>query len=51
MNEELKQLFTPDPVVFFRNSRKISSYLIRSNLYPVERLVGSLNCKRPRCQI
>ena len=51
INEELKLLFTPGPMVSFRSSRKISSYLVRAKLYPVERSVGSFNCKRPRCQI
>ena len=51
MNEELKHLFTPGPMVSFRSSRKISSYLVRAKLYPVERLVGSFSCKRPCCQI
>ena len=55
MNEELKHLFTPGPMVFFRSSRKVSSYLVRAKLYPVERSVersvGSFNCKRPHCQI
>ena len=51
MNEELKHLFTTGPMVSFRSSRKISSYLVRAKLYPVERSVGSFNRKRPRCQI
>ena len=50
-NEELKHLFTPGPMVSFRSSRKISSYLVRAKLYLVERSVGSFNCKCPRCQI
>ena len=50
-NEELKHLFTPDPMVSFRSSRKMSSYLVRTKLYPVERSVGSFNCKRPHCHI
>ena len=33
MNEELKHLFTPSLMVFFRSSRKISSYLVRAKLY------------------
>ena len=33
MNEELKHLFTPGPMVSFRSSRKISSYLVRAKLY------------------
>ena len=51
MNEEVKHFFTLGSMVFFTSSRKISSYLVRAKLYPVERLVGSFNCKRPRCQI
>ena len=51
MNEELKHLFTLGPMVSFRSSRKISSYLVRAKLYPVERSVGSFNCKRPRSLI
>ena len=33
MNKELKHLFTPGPMVSFRSSRKISSYLVRAKLY------------------
>ena len=51
MNKELKHLFTPGPMVSFRGSRKISSYLVRAMLYLVESLVGSFNCERPRFQI
>ena len=51
MNEVLQHLFTPGPMVSFRSSRKISSYVVRDKLYPVERSVGSFNCKRPRCKI
>ena len=51
MNEELKHLFTPAPMVSFRSSRTISGYLVRTKLYPIERSVGSFNYKRPRCQI
>ena len=51
MNEELRHVFTPGPMVFFRSTEKISSYLVRAKLYPVERSVQSFNFKRPRCQI
>ena len=51
MNEELKHYFTAGPMVSFRSSRKISSHLVRAKLYPVERSVGSFNCKSPRSQI
>ena len=45
MNEELKHLFTPGLMVSFRSSRKVSSYLVRDKLYPVERSVGPLIVK------
>ena len=51
MSEEPKHLFTPGPIVSFRSSRKIKSYLVRAKLYPVERSVGSFNCKRQHSQI
>ena len=34
-------------MVSFRSSEKIGSYLVRAKLYPVERSVGSFNCKTP----
>ena len=33
--------FTRGPMVSFRSSGKIGSYLVRAKLYPVERSVGS----------
>ena len=51
MNEELKHLFITCPMVSFRSSRKIGSYLVRTKLYPVESSVGSFDCKRPPYQI
>ena len=41
MNEEVKRVFTPCPMVSFRGARKLSSYLVRAKLYPLERSVGS----------
>ena len=40
MNAEVKQTFTPGPIVFSKSSRKLSSYLVRAKLYPIERIVG-----------
>ena len=42
MNDEVKRFFTRKPMVSFSSSRKISSYLIRAKLCPIERTVGSL---------
>ena len=50
MSEELKYLFTPDFMVSFRRARNISSYLVRATLYPVEKSVGSFDCKSPGCR-
>ena len=30
---------------------KISSYLVRAKLYPLDRVVGSTNCGKKRCEI
>ena len=48
MDKEVKILFTPGPMVSFRSSRKLSSYLVRAELYPTERVVGSFKCNKPR---
>ena len=33
MNDEFKDTFTPGPMVSFRTSQKLSSYLVRAKLY------------------
>ena len=35
----------------FRSARKISSYLVRTKLYPLERRVGSFKFGARRCQV
>ena len=51
MNEEVKNVFTPKPMISFRSARKLSSYLVRAKLYPEERVKGSLKCSSGRCEI
>ena len=51
MNGEVKRVFTPKPMVSFRSSRKISSYLVIAKLYPIERTVGSFRCGSKRCEV
>ena len=51
MKEEVKRVFTPCPMVSFRGARKLSSYLVRAKLYPLERSVGSFKCGKRRCQV
>ena len=41
MNAEVKQTSTPLPIIFYRSARKLSSYLVRAKLYPIDRIVGS----------
>ena len=38
MNDEVEDTFTPRSMVLFRTSRKLSSYLVRAKLYPLEKL-------------
>ena len=45
MNEDVKNVFTLAPMISFRSARKLSSYLVRTKLYPLERTVGSVQCK------
>ena len=49
MNQEVKNIFTPGPIVSYRSARKISSCLVRAKLYPLERKVGSEKCGKSRC--
>ena len=51
MNKEVKEIFTPGPMVSFRGARKFGSYLVRAKLYPLERSVGSFKCNGKRCQV
>ena len=50
MNKDVKNAFTPAPMISFRSARKLSSYLVRAKFYPLERTVGSVQCKGKRCQ-
>ena len=50
MNEDVKNVFTSAPMISFHSARKLSSYLVTAKLYPLERIVGSIQCKRKRCQ-
>ena len=51
MNEEVKKAFTPQPMILYRSSRKISSYLVRAKLYPINRIVGCCKCGSKRCEV
>ena len=51
MNDEVKDTFTPRPMVSFRTSGKLRSYLVRAELYPLKRTVGSRKCNKKRCDV
>ena len=38
-------------MISFRGTRKLSSYLVRAKVYPLERFVGSFKCGSKRCQV
>ena len=49
-DDEVKKLFSPEPMVSFHSARKLSSYLVRAKLYPLLD-IGSCKCGKKRCQI
>ena len=51
MNEEVKNLFLPGPMVSFRGARKLSNYLVTAKLYPLHRKVGSKKCSKNSCEV
>ena len=50
-DESVKRLFTPQPMVSYCSARKLSSYLVRANLYPLERKSSSYKCGNLRCLV
>ena len=51
MTKETKKVFSPRLMVSFRSPRKISSYLARAKLYPLDRVVGLTKCGKKRCEV
>ena len=49
--QKVKEVFSSQPMVSFRSTRKLSSYLVPSKLYLLERRVGSYKCCCNRCQV
>ena len=45
-DKSVKRVFTPPPVVSHSSARKLSRYLVRAKLYPLERRRGSYKCDR-----
>ena len=51
-DKEVKHVFTPAPFVSFRTARTLRNHLVQAKVYPAnERLVGSRECLRNRCQV
>ena len=51
LDENAKEVFMPGPMVTFRSSRKLSSYLVRAKVYRLERVTGSCKCHGKRCAV
>ena len=51
LDENAKEVFMPGPRLTFRSSRKLSSYLVRAKLYPLERVTGPCKCHGKRCAL
>ena len=51
MDQEVKRAITLQPMVSYRSARKLSSYLVRVKLHPIERKVGSSRCNGKRCEL
>ena len=50
-DESVKRVFAPPPMVSYRSARKLSSYLVRAKLFPLERKRGSYKCGNLRCLV
>ena len=51
MDQETKNVFIPEPMVTFCFRRKFNNCKIRAKLYPIERIVGSHECKNKRWEV
>ena len=50
-DQETKRVFTPAPFVSFQSGRNLKSFLVRSNVYNLDRKIDSAKCNGKRCQI
>ena len=48
---QVQKVFSPARFVFLRSMRNLKSNLVRSMIYPLERKVGSEECKSKRCLV
>ena len=50
-DEQVKKVLSPASFVSFRSTRNMKSNLVRSEIYPLERKIGSEKCKSKRCLV
>ena len=48
---EVRTVFTQSPFVTYRSARNLTSFLVRSKVYPLKRTVTSSKCASKRCQV
>ena len=46
-----EKCFSPKPMISFRSARKLSNYLLRPKMYPLDRNVRPKNCNSKRCEV
>ena len=51
MNDEAHKVFSPKPMISYRSVRKLSSYLVRAKLHPVDRTFESFKCTKKRREV
>ena len=51
MDNEVKKVFTPKPIISCRSPRKMSCYLLRAKLHLEERTKVSFKCGSKRCEV
>ena len=51
MSREAKPAFSPGPMVSCISARRITNYLVRAKIYPLERFAGSRQCKKRKCEV
>ena len=51
LSKEVKEIFTPGPMVSLEGAKEMGSYVARAKLYPIERSVGSFKCNGKWCQV
>ena len=44
-------MFSPKAMISFRSARKLSSYLVRAELYSIQETVRSFKCTKKRCEV